>query len=79
MLYEHLLFTYILYLRNYQRCFRQLRGSLQATDNCHNSIKMHSPGHTSAASTTAEMFLVSTSTKDPDPPGSFIGAPLVAT
>jgi hypothetical protein len=52
---------------------------LEATDNPYNSIKMHSPGHTSAASTTAEMFLLSTSARDPDPPGSFIGAPLVAT
>jgi hypothetical protein len=25
------------------------------------------------------MFLFSTSARDPDPPGSFIGAPLVAT
>ena len=79
MLYGHVLFKYILYLRNFVHCYRQLKPLLEATDNCHNSIKMHSPGHTSAASTTAEMFLVSTSDRDPDPPGSFMGAPLVAT
>lgn len=79
MLYGHLLFIYILYLRNSVHCLKQLNPLLEATDNCYNSIKMHSPGQTSAASTTAEMFLIFTSTKDPDPPGSFIGAPLVAT
>ena len=79
MLYGHLLFIYILYLRNFVHCYRQLKPLLEATDNPYNSIKMHSPGHTSAASTTAEMFLPSTWTKDPDPPGSFIGAPFVAT
>ena len=79
MLYGHLLFVYILYLRNTVQSLKQLKPLLEATDNPYNSIKMHSPGHTSAASTTAEMFLVSTSDRDPDPPGSFMGAPLVAT
>ena len=79
MLYRHLLFIYILYLRNFVHCYRQLKPLLEATDMSYNSIKMHSPGHTSAASTTAEMFLLSTSARDPDPPGSFMGSLLVAT
>ena len=79
MLYGHLLFVYILYLRNSVHCLKQLKPLLEATDNPYNSIKMHSPGQTSAASTTAEVLLPSTSARDPDPPGSFIGAPFVAT
>jgi hypothetical protein len=79
MLYRHFLFIYILYLRNCVHCPTQLTGWLEATDMPYISIKMHSPGQTSAANTTEEMFLFFTSARDPDPPGSFMGSPFEAT